>query len=106
MKLPVAQEIAALRRLTTRQLQAKFAELCDEATFSSNRTWLVKRLAWRMQALAEGGLSERARRRAAELANDADLRLAAPRTSRAPRSHRPPPQRPTPTTFCPCPAPS
>ena len=93
MKLPVAQEIAALRRLTTRQLQAKFAELCDEATFSSNRTWLVKRLAWRMQALAEGGLSERARRRAAELAHDADLRLAAPRTPRAPTSHRPPPQR-------------
>jgi len=93
MKLPVAQEVAALQRLTTRQLQAKFAELCDEATFSSNRTWLVKRIAWRMQALAEGGLSERARRRAAELANDADLRLAAPRTPRAPTSHRPPPQR-------------
>jgi hypothetical protein len=38
--------------------------------------WLVKRIAWRMQALAEGDLSERARRRAAELANDADLRLS------------------------------
>jgi hypothetical protein len=31
--------------------------------------------------LAEGDLSERARRRAAELANDADLRLLPPKTS-------------------------
>jgi Protein of unknown function (DUF2924) len=32
-----------------------------------------------LQALAEGDLSERARRRAAELAQDADLRLSPPR---------------------------
>ena len=89
MKLPVAQEIAALQRLTTRQLQAKFAELCGETTPSSNRTWLIKRIAWRMQALAEGGLSERAQRRAAELANASDLRLAAPRTPRTQRTKRP-----------------
>ncbi len=38
-----------------------------------------KRIAWRIQALAEGDLSERARRRAEELANDADLRTRAPR---------------------------
>jgi len=40
--------------------------------------WLVKRIAWRLQAKAEGDLSERARRRAAELIADADLRLSAP----------------------------
>jgi hypothetical protein len=33
----------------------------------------------RMQALAEGDLSERARQRAAELAQDADLRLSPPK---------------------------
>ena len=38
---------------------------------------------WRLQALAEGDLSERARRRAAELANDADLRLAPPKDNPA-----------------------
>ena len=37
-----------------------------------------KRIAWRVQANAEGGLTERARRRAEELANDADLRTHAP----------------------------
>ena len=41
---------------------------------------MIKRIAWRLQALAEGDLSERARRRAAELANDADLRLNPPAT--------------------------
>src|SRR5262249_11302962 len=44
-----------------------------------NKVWLIKRIAWRLQALAEGDLSERARRRAHALANDADLRLSPPR---------------------------
>src|SRR5439155_11480250 len=46
------------------------------------RAWLVKRIAYRLQVLAEGDLSERARR-AAELANDADLRLNPPRAEPA-----------------------
>src|SRR5262249_16452059 len=61
----------------------RFAELFGEATPGSNRTWLIKRIAWRMQALAEGDLSERARRLAAELARDADLRLNPPRSKSA-----------------------
>src|SRR5206468_1500526 len=48
-------------------------------TKSFNRDWLIKRIGWRLQANAEGDLSERARRRAAELANDADLRVKAPK---------------------------
>src|SRR5438309_381485 len=50
-----------------------------EESRSSNHGHLFRRIAWRLQANAEVGLSERARRRAAELANDADLRLRAPR---------------------------
>ena len=78
MELNLVNELAALERLSVGQLRQRFAELFGEATAASNRTWLVKRIAWRMQALAEGDLSERARRRAAELARDADLRLNAP----------------------------
>jgi hypothetical protein len=77
--LNIVNEVATLQRLSIGQLRRRFAELFGEATAASNRTWLVKRIAWRMQALAEGGLSERARRRAAELARDADLRLNSPR---------------------------
>ena len=73
-----------------------------------HKEWLVRRIAWRLQALAEGDLSERARQRAAELANDADLRITAPKPARL----RPTRQRtiapatidvPA-TTGCPCPA--
>ena len=45
-----------------------------------DRAHLFRRIAWRLQAQAEGDLSERARQRAAELANDLDLRLRAPRS--------------------------
>jgi hypothetical protein len=75
----LAQELADLGRLPVSQLRARYARLFGEATRVGNKAWLVKRLAWRLQALAEGDLSERARRRAAELAQDADLRLSPPR---------------------------
>jgi hypothetical protein len=76
----IVNEVAALQRLSVGQLRQRFAELFGETTKASNRIWLIKRIAWRMQALAEGDLSERARRRAAELARDADLRLNAPQS--------------------------
>jgi len=75
----LAQELADLGRLPVGQLRARYAALFGEATRVGNKAWLVKRIAWRLQALVEGDLSERARRRAAELAQDADLRLSPPR---------------------------
>jgi hypothetical protein len=74
----LAAEIAALPRLRVSELRVKYAEVCREPTPSHNKIWLVKRIAWRLQARAEGDLSERARKRAAELVADADLRLSAP----------------------------
>jgi hypothetical protein len=78
VEVNIVNEVAALQRLSIGQLRQRFAELFGEATHASNRTWLVKRIAWRMQALAEGDLSQRARQRATELARDADLRLNPP----------------------------
>jgi hypothetical protein len=79
MTVNVAKEVASLRKLTMRQLRARYAEAFGDATNANNKAWLLKRIVWRLQANAEGDLTERARRRAAELANDADLRLAPPR---------------------------
>jgi hypothetical protein len=79
MSQSINKEIAALQRMTTGELQTRYAEAFGEAAWTRNKAWLVKRIAWRLQVLAEGDLSERARQRAAELANDADLRLAPPR---------------------------
>jgi hypothetical protein len=78
MDTNVGKEIAALQRMTPKQLREKYAAVFGEATAARNRTWLVRRIAWRLQALAEGDLSERARQRAAELARDADLRVVPP----------------------------
>ena len=76
MDLNVGKEVAALQRMTVKELRARYAEVFGEETLAQNRAWLVKRIAWRLQALAEGGLSERALRRATELADDADLQLS------------------------------
>jgi hypothetical protein len=75
----LAHDIATLPTLSVAQLRTRYAEIFGEITSAGHKGWLVKRIAWRMQALAEGDLSERARQRAADLANDADLRLSPPK---------------------------
>jgi hypothetical protein len=76
----VGREVAALPRLSVTELRARYADLFGEVTPARHKTWLIRRIAWRLQMRAEGDLSERARRRAAELARDADLRLNPPKT--------------------------
>lgn len=75
----ITAEIAALEQLTVGELQQRHVELFSEAARSRHRQYLIRRIAWRMQANAEGGLSERALRRAEELANVADARVTPPR---------------------------
>ena len=84
MTLNLDREVAALRRMTVPQLRRRYADVFGEATCAGNRDWLVKRIAWRLQAREQGDLSERARQRAAEIANDADLRSTAPRARPVP----------------------
>jgi hypothetical protein len=79
MELNIGKEVAAMQRMTVRELRAKYAEVFGEPTNARHKQWLVRRVAWRMQAVAEGDLSQRARQRAAELANDADLRTTPPK---------------------------
>ncbi len=79
MELNVHKEVAALQRLGAKQLRGRYAEVFGEATTANNKIWLIRRIAWRLQALAEGDLTERARKRAEELGNDADLRMNPPR---------------------------
>ncbi|MCL4488398.1 MAG: DUF2924 domain-containing protein [Chloroflexi bacterium] len=79
IKGDIAQQIAQLGHMTVPQLRKKYAEVFGEESRSNNRQFLYRRIAWRIQALAEGGLSERARLRAMAIANDADLRIRAPK---------------------------
>ncbi|MDH4317162.1 MAG: DUF2924 domain-containing protein [Desulfobulbaceae bacterium] len=79
METTTCQEIQGLFRMTVGELRDKYLEIFGEETRAYHKEFLRKRIAWRIQALAEGGISERARRRAKELADDADLRIRAPR---------------------------
>jgi hypothetical protein len=72
-------EIENLRRASLAALREKYREVFQEATRSRHREHLFRRIAWRLQALAEGDLSERGRSRAQQIARDADLRSVAPR---------------------------
>ena len=88
----LAKDLAVLTQLTVSELRHRYAEVFGEPTRTGNKTWLVRRIAWRLQALAEGDLSERARKRAEELARDTDLRLTSPRSaedSTTPESNNP-----------------
>lgn len=80
MSIEIEQEVAAMQRMTAGQLQEKYAEVHGEPARSRNRVWLIRRIAWKLQAMAEGGLSERARKLALELADETDARLTPPKT--------------------------
>src|SRR5713101_7115525 len=77
----ICSEIDDLGRRTVAQLQIRYLEVFGEPSRSNHKQFLIRRIAWRLQAVAEGDLSERARERALSLAQDADLRLRAPRSS-------------------------
>jgi len=79
MKPTLVAEIRALREMCVSELHAKYREVFGEEPRSRNKDFLWRRIAWRIQALELGDLSERARQRAAELARDADVRVRAPR---------------------------
>lgn len=76
--LNVGQKVSELRRMTVGDLRREYAEVFGEQPRSFHKEFLVRRIAWRIQANAEGGLPDRARQRALEIANDADLRTRAP----------------------------
>jgi hypothetical protein len=79
MTTAVLMEIEKLRRASLGALRAKHREVFQEETPCRHREHLFRRIAWRLQALAEGDLSQRARNRAHQIARDADLRMVAPR---------------------------
>jgi hypothetical protein len=79
MQSNVIGQIQALRRMTVAELRVKWRELFDEDSRSNNRDFLWRRLAWRVQELTYGGLSERAKARLEELSNQVDVRFLPPR---------------------------
>jgi hypothetical protein len=75
MNAATASEIARLKTLTITQVVRQFESLFGEKCRSRNKRYLIRRIAWRLQANAEGDLSERAKSQAAELALDSEERV-------------------------------
>ena len=59
MNNAVLVEVESLRRATLAGLREKYREVFQEATRSRHREHLFRRIAWRLQALSEGDLSQR-----------------------------------------------
>lgn len=75
MQQSIGAMIKQLRRMSVGDLRAKWEDVFGEPARSNNKDYLWKRIAWRIQADMEGGLSDRARERAKEIAREADIRL-------------------------------
>ena len=66
----VLRQVAALDGLTTPDLKARWRELYGNEPPRFNRQFLIKRLAYRIQELAYGGLSAATRERLAGVLNE------------------------------------
>ncbi len=95
----VLRRIHALRQMSVAELRREWERLYGEPTRSRNRDYLWRRLAFRAQELANGGLSDRAKARINDLAPnqftrtprealDAAVAANVPETSKSKRDPR------------------
>ena len=57
-------QLKELQEMNARELKRRWAEVFGEEAPNGHKQYLIKRIAWRVQAKAEGDISERARRHA------------------------------------------
>ena len=74
----ILSKISALQRMSVSGLRAEWLRLYGEPTRSRNKQFLFRRLAWRIQELQHGGLSDAARDRFDALAGDDFQRARTP----------------------------
>jgi len=61
--MSIVSQIQAQQRMTVAQLRIEWERLYGEPTRSRNRTYLWRRLAWRVQEIAYGGLRDEPKER-------------------------------------------
>lgn len=71
----IAQQITALQDMTVAQLAEKYQALYGKPPRVKNKAFLQRRLAWKIQEQAFGGLSDKAKVKLDELIADIDLPL-------------------------------
>ena len=80
MSMSIVTEIQALQHMTVSQLRVRWRELYGADSRSRNRTFLWRRLAWRIQELQLGGLRDETKQRILDLAPAAFVRSEVPPT--------------------------
>jgi hypothetical protein len=66
-KFSVVERVAALDKAPTDDLIAEYKRLHHKPPRTRNRAWLIRKVAWAIQAEAYGGLSDKAQARLEEL---------------------------------------
>jgi len=89
--MSLASRIAALRTMTVTQLQREYRAVFGEDTTSKHKEFLWRKIAWGLQANAEGGLPDATHQRALTLANPLHLRVRPPRETTPTRTVSPDP---------------
>ncbi len=79
MDMALVQKIEELGRLSVPALKKTYGAVFGTETRSTHKQYLLRRIAWQLQAEALGGLSERSIARAAQIVDDADLRSDGPK---------------------------
>lgn len=75
--MDVEVQLKELKRMTVLQLRRKYAVVLGEEITSRNKTYLVRRILWGIQADRFGGLSREAMKKTQVLAEDAFVRIHA-----------------------------
>ena len=83
-------KVAKLSDLTIGQLAAKYEKLFGEKCRPRNRRYVHRRIAWKLQADDEGGLSEQAILRATVVAGESLIRLTPPKSRRSKKESKVP----------------
>ena len=78
MNTSIPQQIACFKAMTVGELRVEWERLYGEPTRSRNRDFLWRRLAWRIQEVALGGLPDAASARILELAPTTFVRSQVP----------------------------
>ena len=70
----IDEQLDALHEMTVAQLRERYEEVFEKPARSRNKDYLRKKVGWRIQELAEGGLSDKAKAKIEELAEMAPAR--------------------------------
>lgn len=89
----LADQLAEIATMTVGELSEIYREVFGEPTHSRNKDYLQKKIAWKLQEQAEGGLSQRALTRVEAIGELAPVRWRPPAQRSAPPK---PTQKPTP----------